>query len=126
MLGCALHQPDNYEASIRLVRSLGRTHGFEVCAFWQPAIIFGNKPLVSYERQLLGLSYSNAYPLQQLIPVYREAERRAHTDGEFAFLGDTFDQVENPLYLDWVHLNPAGNHLAARAVAKQLDKCRKE
>jgi hypothetical protein len=114
---------DNYESNVRIARMLGKAYGFPVCAFWQPAIIYGHKPLTSYEKQVLDLSHSEAYPFQSLSPVYREAEYRAGRKAGFAFLGDVFDAVQEPIYLDWVHLNPRGNELAAHAVAKHLQEC---
>jgi len=107
----------NYEENLKIAKQLGKAYGFRVDAFWQPAIIYGHKPLVNYEQQLLQLSLSAAYPFHSLLPVYEEAQRRASGDGTFIFLGDIFDSTQEPLYLDWVHLNPRGNEIAARALA---------
>lgn len=68
----------------------------------------GHKPLVAYEQQLLYLSFSANYPFHSLTPVYEEAKRRASEDGSFIFFGGVFDATPEPLYLDWVHLNPSG------------------
>jgi lysophospholipase L1-like esterase len=114
---------DNYESNLRIARMLGQAYGFTVCAFWQPAIIYGHKQLTPYEQQVFDLSYSDAYPFQSLSPVYKEAEYRAARKAGFTFLGDVFDAVREPIYLDWVHLNPRGNELAAREVAKHLQEC---
>ena len=115
----------NYEENLRIARMFGEAYGFKICAFWQPAIIYGHKPLVAYEQQLLYLSFSANYPFHSLTPVYEEAKRRASEDGSFIFLGGIFDAAQEPLYLDWVHLNPRGNELAARAVANHLRECSK-
>jgi len=53
-----------------------------------------------------------------VIPIFQEAQRRAATTGEFLFLGNVFDSVENPIYLDCVDLSPRGNEIAAQAVAQ--------
>jgi hypothetical protein len=55
---------------------------------------------------------------QAVIPIFQEAQRRAATTGEFLFLGNVFDSVENPIYLDCVDLSPRGNEIAAQAVAQ--------
>jgi lysophospholipase L1-like esterase len=114
---------DNYESNLRIARMLGQAYGFTVCAFWQPAIIYGHKQLTPYEKQVLDLSYSEAYPFQSLSPVYKEAAYRAGKKAGFTFLGDVFEAVREPIYLDWVHLNPRGNELVAREVAKHLQEC---
>jgi lysophospholipase L1-like esterase len=113
---------DNYLKNVKLVRKLGETYGFKVCAFWQPAIIYGSKPLVPYEREFLDLSFQPAFGFQPLAPVYQEAERRSQ-GGQFHFLGHVLDTETQPLYLDWVHLNPAGNEIVAKTVASLLAGC---
>lgn len=57
-------------------------------------------------------------PSQALIPIFQEAQRRAATTGEFLLLGNVFDSVENPIYLDCVDQSPRGNEIAAQAVAQ--------
>jgi hypothetical protein len=114
---------DNYEENLAIARMLGKAYGFKICAFWQPTIIYGHKLLVTHEQQLLDLSFSANYPFQSLSPVYEEAKRRAREHGSFIFLGGIFDGTQEPLYLDWVHLNPRGNELAAREVARHIREC---
>jgi len=114
---------DSYQENIQIARMLGNAYGFKVCAFWQPAILYGHKPLVPYEREFSNLSANKAYLFEELVPVYQQASQRAIKSADFVFLGDIFDTVSPPVYLDWVHLNPLGNQLAALAVAKQLHKC---
>jgi lysophospholipase L1-like esterase len=112
---------NNYEQNLRMANTLGDGLGFRVYAFWQPAIMYGHKPLAGYERQLVELSSGTTYPFQALMPVYQEAERRAAKNGDFVFLGNIFDTVPDPLYLDWVHLTPAGNQIVAHEIARHID-----
>jgi lysophospholipase L1-like esterase len=114
---------NNYLQNLKIIRMLGETYRFKVCAFWQPSLIYGHKPLVPYERQFLELSTTEAFPFAALAPVYREAAQRSQHEGQFVFLGDIFDDSSQPLYLDWVHLNPEGNQLVAQVMARQLDSC---
>jgi lysophospholipase L1-like esterase len=114
---------DNYVQNLKIFRTLGQAYGFKVCAFWQPSMIYGHKPLVPYERDFLDLSTTKAYPFAALAPVYREAALRSQREKQFTFLGDIFDDNPQPIYLDWVHLNPAGNEIVARALAHQIDSC---
>ena len=112
---------DNYQANIRVAKMLADALGFKVYAFWQPSLVYGKKPLVPYEEKLLksvsGLA-SGSYG--ELNPIYAEAEERAQKSGSFIFLGNIFDQVQEPLYLDSVHLNPKGNKLAAQAITRYV------
>ena len=59
------------------------------------------------------------------MPVYKEAENRAAENGDFVFLADAFDSVREPVYLDWVHLNPVGNEIIARAMTPYVQECLK-
>lgn len=111
---------DNYEENLRIAKALADAFGFRLYAFWQPSIIYGHKPLAAYERQLVELSSSKTYPFQALIPVYDEAQRRAAKHDNFIFLANTFDDVSDPLYLDWVHLTPEGNRVIAHEIARHL------
>jgi hypothetical protein len=113
---------DNYAENLKIARKLAEAYGFKVCAFWQPTLIYGHKPLVAYEQQFLDLAAKPAYSFLPLAPVYREAEQRAQV-GQFVFLGNIFDSLPQPIYLDWVHLNPAGNEIVANAVANHLPEC---
>lgn len=109
---------DNYEQNVRMVKTLGSEYGVTVLAFWQPALIYGQKPLVSYEQRLRDLS--PRFSFQNLAPIYDEARRRSAATRDFVFLGDIFDKSREALYLDWVHLNPTGNQAAARAMAEYV------
>lgn len=62
--------------------------------------------------------------IRAVLPAYREAERRAALSGDFAFLGGIFDRLEAPVYLDWVHLSPLGNEIAAHTIAEQIRSSR--
>lgn len=115
---------DNYEANLRLARTLGAAYGFQVYALWQPCLAYSHKLLVPYEEQLAKLDADSpegsAFP--PMAAAYQEAERRAASTGDFVFLGNIFDGVSEPLYLDrWMHLGPRGDELVAAAIAKNLD-----
>jgi lysophospholipase L1-like esterase len=107
---------DNYEENLRLARALGAAYGFETYAFWQPSLYYGRKPLVPFEQN--EISVSDRSP--SIIASYQEAESRAAECRCFVFLGDLFDSVKEPLYLDVAHLGPRGNELAAQAIAKDI------
>jgi lysophospholipase L1-like esterase len=115
---------DNYEANLRLARTLGAAYGFRVECFWQPSLAFGRKRLASYEEQLVRLDENSpegsAFP--PMGAAYEEAERRAARNGDFNFLGNILDSMSEPLYLDrWMHLGPRGNEIVADNLATYVE-----
>ena len=115
---------DNYEGNLHLARVLGEAYGFRVYWFWQPLLTYGHKPLVRFEQQMAardsaGTSAESAWFLT-MNAVYGEAERHASSDGVYVFLGNLFDSVKEPLYVDEAHLGPRGNEIAAQAIAARI------
>jgi lysophospholipase L1-like esterase len=120
---------DNYEANIAIVRMLGEKYGFKTAFFWQPALLYGKKPLDPFEQAIfdetaLGDQGQGAGARSKTFlaiqAVYAEAERRSTPSGGFVFLGHIFDQVHEPIYIDWMHVGPRGNEIIAGAIATQL------
>jgi hypothetical protein len=108
---------DNYQANLHIARALGHAYGFRVLCFWQPAFVYGNKPLYPFESRIAG-NPGAAAAFHNQGAVYQQAERRASMDGDFVFLGHVFDSVKEPVYIDrWMHLAPRGNELVAQSVA---------
>jgi lysophospholipase L1-like esterase len=117
---------DNYEANIAIVRALGEKYRFQTWFFWQPTLIYGKKPLDRFEQVLADemASENVGGPIRETFlavrAVYEEAERRSKASGDFEFLGHLFDEVREPVYIDWMHLGPRGNEIVAAAIAAQL------
>lgn len=114
----------NYEANLAVVHAWGQFYHFRVIAFWQPAFITGDKPLVPFEQDLLRrrVADSNGW-LRGMRKAYERAEKRAAESGQFVFLGHVFDGVSKPLYLDgWMHLGPSGNDIVAQRLATEVRK----
>ncbi|MGB9433260.1 MAG: hypothetical protein WBQ89_13540, partial [Candidatus Acidiferrum sp.] len=112
---------DNYEANLRIARIFGEAYGFRVFCFWQPAFVYGHKTLDPFEVRIAG-NQATKGTFHILNTVYQHAERRAQTDGEFMFLGNIFDSVKEPVYIDkWMHLSPLGNQFVARSVAEYVE-----
>ena len=112
---------DNYEANIRVVSTLGQAFNFKVLCFWQPSMASGAKPLVPFEQQLQR-DWLGSESAKILRAVNDEAARRSHPDGGFVFLGQVFDSVKEPVYIDHLmHLGPRGNQIVAHAIAKWMD-----
>jgi len=112
---------DNYELNLQIATVLGKTYGFRVLCFLQPAFVYGHKPLLPFEMTVAGnQAAKNSFTI--LTRVYQQAHRRAATDHAFVFLGDVFDSVKEPVYIDkWMHLAPLGNELVARSIAEYVE-----
>jgi lysophospholipase L1-like esterase len=112
---------DNYERNLQIATILGKAYGFRVFCFWQPAFVFSHKPLFPFEMTIAG-NQAAKKSFNVLNKVYQHAQRRAATDNAFVFLGDIFDSVNEPVYIDkWMHLAPLGNELVARSVADYVE-----
>jgi hypothetical protein len=111
----------NYERNLQFATILGNAYGFRVFSFWQPAFVYGHKSLFPFEVTVAGnQAAKNSFNI--LAKVYQHAERRSATDHAFVFLGDVFDSVKEPVYIDkWMHLAPLGNELVARSVAGYVE-----
>jgi hypothetical protein len=120
---------DNYEANLEIAKTLGKTYGFQLFSFWQPALVSGHKPLAPFEMSVASSDGAKrSFPIMSV--VYQQAAQRSLSDGAFIFLGDILDSTKDPVYLDkWMHLAPSGNELVARSIAQfvesNLDALRK-
>jgi len=110
---------DNYESNRRLVALLCSEYGFDAYFFWQPCIMYGDKPLVPYEQAITEVPSVHA-DYAAIRAVYEEADRRSAASGKFIFLGRVFDGVKEPVYIDQVHLGPRGNEIIAGAIASAI------
>ncbi|HEY6475668.1 MAG TPA: SGNH/GDSL hydrolase family protein [Polyangia bacterium] len=113
----------NYEANLATARLLAGAYHFQVHAFWQPFLFYGEKRLHPFEAGLVrwrNESNGTDWGSRQA-RVYAAAEARAASTGAFVFLGHLFDGVTDALYIDgWMHLSPEGNRLVAAAIARTL------
>jgi len=113
---------DNYEANLYIARNLGEAYGFQVLAFWQPALVYGRKVLSEFEMKITA-NENNEGAFRTMARVYREAERRAATDHSFLFLGGDFDRCSDSVYIDrWMHLTPTGNEIVAHSLASHIEQ----
>ena len=113
---------DNYEANLYIARNLGEAYGFQVLAFWQPALVYGRKIFSEFEMKIAA-NENNQGAFRIMASVYQEAERRAARDRSFLFLGGDFDRCSDPVYIDrWMHLTPTGNEIVARSLAAHIEE----
>ena len=121
-LATAARTVQDLQANQELIRALGKSYGFRVLSFWQPFLLDGKKAPTPEEVQWIARASNPETPFRALLPAYREARSKATQSHEFIFLGDVFDQQDETVYLDWVHLNPRGNEIIARKIAESIQQ----
>lgn len=111
---------DYYETNIRQIKALAKEYHFKVYFFWQPNLFNPLRKPVSYENDFL----QEASPVfvESQRQVYLEAKKRLEhrqREGVF-FIGDVFNGISGPVYLDWSHISPAGNEIIAGAIFNSI------
>ncbi|MDT7041538.1 SGNH/GDSL hydrolase family protein [Candidatus Nitronereus thalassa] len=114
---------DAYEAHVRQVKALAKEYGFQVFFFWQPNLLSGTRNLLPYEAEILRNNST---------PVFRESQRKVFfeakarlsdkEDENIYFLGNMFDDVAEPIYIDWCHVGPKGNEIVAKEIGQRIQK----
>ena len=111
---------DMYEAHIKQIRALSKEYGFRALFFWQPNLFSLNRTMNDFERTILG----NASPVlvKSQKAVYEAAKARlsGREDENIFFIGDIFDDEEEPIYIDWMHIGPNGNAIIAQRMFESL------
>jgi hypothetical protein len=107
---------DVYRANIELVRAMGRQYGFRCLFYWQPTI-FEKTHLTAYETarraEMAGLEsfYRRTYASLRASGVGR-------TDDEVVRdVSLVFADVDQPIYIDWVHPGETGNVAVSKRIA---------
>lgn len=102
-----------YEAHIRQVKALAKEYGFNVFFFWQPNLFSLTRKMNAYEKEFLGKSSPVLVESQRV--VFGDARKAFSNreDEQIYFLGHVFDETEEPIYLDWMHVGPKGNAIVA-------------
>lgn len=103
-----------YEAHIKQVKALSKEYGFKAFFFWQPNLFSQTRDGFPYEDAII----------QQASQVFLESQRQVYLDAKLTFsnreneyiffLGDIFNRIEKPIYIDWCHIGPNGNEIVAR------------
>jgi len=114
---------DMYEAHIKQVKALARDYGFEAFFFWQPNLFsLSRKTVTSSESEIIETASPVLIASQQ--QVYRAAKERfsGREEENIFFLGDIFNNVDRPVYIDWHHVGPSGNEIIAQAIRRQVGR----
>ena len=112
---------DMYEAHIRQVQALAREYKFRVLFYWQPHLFSLTRENNSYEESLIDTSSSTLVDSQQ--EVYTVARKRLlnRENEDIFFLGNIFDDFNEPIYIDWNHVGPTGNKIIAAEMFRAIE-----
>jgi lysophospholipase L1-like esterase len=108
-----------YEWNVDSIRWLGERHGFFPRFYWQPAV-FTKRNLSSKEI----LSRDSRQHRHRALHL--DAHRVVASSDRLAGASDVvdlyhlLDDVEGPLYMDYIHISEKGNEIVARAIADDL------
>ena len=112
-----------YKAHIKQVKALAREYGFKAFFFWQPNLFsMTRKPQNQYEKDMIAEASPVLIASQK--KVY-EAAKTAFSNREAEnvfFIGNVFDQVAEPIYIDWHHVGPNGNRIVVDAMLAHIRK----
>jgi hypothetical protein len=102
----------SYLRNLDVVRALAGEYGFQYAFFWQPVIFAGHKPLTREEEKIRTFFSSGIYEADV---KYREMAEvlRSGTQPHLFDISDVFDNSQQTLYIDYVHVGPEANRLVA-------------
>jgi len=108
-----------YLNNLELVKSLAVSYKFKYIFYWQPTI-FGKNKLSDYEKA----EYAREQHLEKFFKethnILREKTTHPRYEKTFYDLSAIFSHVEEPVYIDWIHLSERGNATIAQAMVEQI------
>ncbi len=110
-----------YLANYRTVEALASKYGFKFEFFLQPIISTSRKTLTAEEKRMRSEMDYTAPGFAELVGrVYEIIGKRAPDLGNFRSLTGIYDDQSSQVWIDWIHVTPEGNRLAAAAMADVL------
>jgi lysophospholipase L1-like esterase len=107
-----------YAGNLRVVESMAAAFGFEVRFYWQPTVWL-KSGLTPYERAA-GEHYAYLEALYRAAAAEIAAHPELSRNPRFGDLGKILADREEPLFLDFCHIGPAGNRIVAEQIAADL------
>jgi lysophospholipase L1-like esterase len=105
-----------FMANFVALDAIASRYGFRYEVFWQPNALIGQKPLTPEEQAMRGKE--KITPLVEL--VYSRMSCLAARYEHLHDLSDVFAGDSALVYLDWNHVNSAGNRVIAGAIARTV------
>ena len=110
-----------YEAHIRQVNALGKAYGFDAIFVWQPHLFsMTRKHLSPFEEKVIKRSSEVLVDSQRKLYQMAKSQFANRTLENIHFFGDLFDDVTEPIYIDWHHMASNGNAIVADAIYQAM------
>jgi len=119
---------ETYFNNIRLVQALSKEYGFKCLFYWQP-VIYLKQHLTKYEGESLDLDFNYPGMKEFYLDTYALLRRRAaDLKGAAAFhdISSIFNDVREPIYVDFNHMGEKGNSLVARRMVEDFTRLVRE
>jgi lysophospholipase L1-like esterase len=109
-----------YRSNMRAIKALAASYGFVPLFFWQPDIFSTGKTLTDEEARIR----AQEDKLGRVFHQAHSAMVRADFTKEEGLINlrDTFEKIDESIFLDPVHVTSIGNQAIARAMATELLK----
>jgi len=111
---------DMYEAHIKQVKALSKEYGFQALFFWQPNLLSQNRNMNEFERAIIDTASPVFIKSQKAVYEAAKTQLSGRENEKIYFLGDIFDDIDEPIYIDWMHIGPNGNAIVARRIFENL------
>jgi lysophospholipase L1-like esterase len=116
---------ETYLNNIKLVQTLSRSYGFTSLFYWQP-VIYTKQHLTEYERQSLELDVYYPGMKEFYLDTYaalRKSSAGLDESGAFHDISSIFNDVHEPIFVDFNHMGGKGNSFIARRMAEDFVGC---
>ena len=118
-----------YAENVRTVKALGREYGFRSLHFWQPSMFSTGKTLTADEMlcDALSTDLCDADQLVHEIVAQLIAEKKFFEHSGVIDISQTFDNVEETIFVDSNHVSPIGNTAVVEHIAPRIiDEIKKQ
>lgn len=113
---------DTYVNNVKLVKALSESYGFKCLFYWQP-VVYQKQHLTDYERYAIQLEYNFPGMKEFYEDTYSCMHKRAESlekDVAFHDISSIFNEVREPLYIDYCHVSENGNSRIAQRMAEDF------
>ncbi|MFC1862270.1 hypothetical protein ACFLT4_03290 [Chloroflexota bacterium] len=111
-----------YLKNMEVVDALSKKYGFDYYFFWQPSLYEESKPL-TWEEQETRQGLVRASPPESLEfrhTVYNLIKLEAKKRDHLYYMADVFNNTEEFMFIDGVHIIPEGNRIIAERIANAI------
>ncbi|MGH7601422.1 MAG: hypothetical protein ACREA2_22345 [Blastocatellia bacterium] len=112
-----------YINNVKLVQALSKSYGFKCLFYWQP-VIYQKRQLTDYEGRAIELKHNYAGMKEFYAETYAVMQTRAEESLErdlaLRDISSIFDQVREPIYIDYCHIGEKGNSMVAGVMVEDF------